>query len=373
MNRQNPKGASKGKDTVIMPVGKLPPEFQATSSISRYGDMPIQERRKTIFNRSFYEKTWETLQTTLSSLGIAEDNMPAFECTFLHWFRYMEGVPMNVPLELLLEPLYEVERDAYFADLPQDESEETMASHEEIIVDTLTNVKNFISRYGVITRDFFDKDKNRFPFNLPSKGAPKGEIAKHFPPLGGKGKEKLGSTNQPKEPTPVPKQPQLGLPGKPKGEAIATSLKLQSPPPKVEGAAPLAIAKQPEQPKPKAEASKVADQPKPKAEASIVADQPKVKADPVVKADPPKAEGKSQSILSLASIKGRLGFGPPSKPERPPAPIQSEAEALEDDEDADIQAAIHESMMAPSSPRPESELRAPHQNLRLTSTNRSQS
>ena len=165
MNLQNvkgkgfTKGASTGKDkgTVIMPVGKLPPEFQAISSTEKDGDMPIEERRKKIFNRSFYDRTWGILQGMLSSLGTAADNIPVFECTHLHWFRYMESVPMSVPLEALLQTLNEVERDSYFADLPQDESEETMASHKEIIVDTLTNVKNFISSYGIITGDFFDQ------------------------------------------------------------------------------------------------------------------------------------------------------------------------------------------------------------------------
>ena len=56
----------------------------------------------------------------------------------------------------------------------------------------------------------------------------------------------------------------------------------------------------------------------------------------------------------MASLKGRLGFGAPSKPERPPPPTQAEAEALEHDEDADFQAAVHESLKAPSSPQPES-------------------
>ena len=49
-----------------------------------------------------------------------------------------------------------------------------------------------------------------------------------------------------------------------------------------------------------------------------------------------------------------MGFGPPSKPERPPPPIQTEVAGLEDDEDADMQAALHESFKAPSSPQPES-------------------
>ena len=284
---------------------------------------------------------------------------------------------MSVPLEALLQPLYEVERELYIADLPQGESEETMASHKEIIVDTLTNVKNFISSYGVITRDFFDQDKNRFTLNTPIKGGSKGGMLQQFPPLGGKGKGKSSSTNRPKESAMVPKQGELEPSSKPKGAAIATSLKMQSPPVKSGGAAPTVIVKhfatskskeegvaptdqpQPkaeavivtEQPKPKSEETTVADQPKAKAE-SVTTDSPKAKADPIV--DPPKAESQTKSLLSLASLKGRLGFGAPTKPERPPAPTQIEAEALEDDEDADMQAALHESLKAPSSPQPES-------------------
>ena len=231
----------------------------------------------------------------------------------------------------------------------------------------------------MITRDFFDQDKSRFPFNLPMEGGSKGAALDPFPPLGRKGKGKPGSVNRPKEPTPASKQEGPDLSGKAKGAAIAIPLKFQGPPPKSEATDPTVVAKQPvvlkikaeastvaDQPKPKAEASPVVDQPKPKTEAPVVVDQPKpevevlvgdqpkAKADPVVKADPPKAEGQPKSLLSLASIKGRLGFGPPSKPERPPPSIQTEAEALEDDEDAEIQAAIHESMKAPSSPQPES-------------------
>ena len=130
---------------------------------------------------------------------------------------------------------------------------------------------------------------------------------------------------------------------------------------------PKATADSPvDKPKPKTEASTVADQPKSKAEASMIVDQPKAKvgsittdppkakADPIVKADPPKAEGQQKSLLSLASLKEKMGFGPPSKPERPPAPTQAEIAALEDDEDEDMQAALHESMKQPSSPQPES-------------------
>ena len=193
------KGTSKGKekDAVVMPMGELPSDFHAVSSIARDGDQSIEDRKKKIFNQTYYERTWGVLRSMLSSLGTASDNLPAFECTYIHWFRYMEAVPMNVPLEDILQPLYEVERDAYIADLPQDESEETMACHKEIIVDTLTNVKNFTSSYGIITRDFFDQDKSRFPFNLPKKGGSKGGKSDPFPPQGGKGKGKTGSANQP--------------------------------------------------------------------------------------------------------------------------------------------------------------------------------
>ena len=87
--------------------------------------MSIEDRKKKIANQAFYEKTWSILKGMLSSLGTSTDNLPAFECTYIHWFRYMEAVPMSVPLEAMLQPLYEVERDAYIADLPQDVSEET--------------------------------------------------------------------------------------------------------------------------------------------------------------------------------------------------------------------------------------------------------
>ena len=211
---------------------------------------------------------------------------------------------------------------------------------------------------------------------MPIKGGSRSDMLQQFPPLGGKGKGKSSSTNKPKEPA-VPKQEGVDPSSKPKGAAIATQLKLQSPPVKAGGAVSLVIAKSPATPKPKADGAAPAEQPQSKAEAVTVIDQPKskgeevtvpdqpktkaksgtidlpkAKADPV--GDPPKAEGQPKSLLSLASLKGRLGFGPPTKPERPPAPTQIEADALEDDEDTDMQAALHESLKAPSSPQPES-------------------
>ena len=173
----------------------------------------------------------------------------------------------------------------------------------------------------------------------------------------------------------MPKQGESDPVSKPKGVSIAIPLKLQSPPAKVGGAAPTVIVKHPATPKAKAdvvtttdqsppqvEPVNVPEQPKPKAEATTVADQPtakvenvitessKAKADPIVKADPPKVESQQKSLLSLASLKGRFGFGAPSKP----PPTQVEADTIEDDEDADIQAALQESLKLPSSPQHES-------------------
>ena len=69
------------------------------------------------------------------------------------------------------------------------------------------------------------------------------------------------------------------------------------------------------------------------------------------KADQPKPEGQPQSLLSLAGIKGVLGFGP-SKPERPPPVSQGDdMTQIEKDEEADLNAAIQASLKAPSSPQ----------------------
>ena len=159
------------------------------SSIATFGDVPIEERKKKIFHKTMYDNAWRTLQGMLTSLGTSEDNLPAFECTFLHWFRYMESNPMHVSMEALLQPLYEVERDAYFADLPQDTTEDVTALHKAIIVDSLTNVKNFMSSFGIVVKDFFDQDKSRFSLQ-PTKGG-KGGKGDPFPPLGGKASANL--------------------------------------------------------------------------------------------------------------------------------------------------------------------------------------
>ena len=59
-------------------------------------------------------------------------------------------------------------------------------------------------------------------------------------------------------------------------------------------------------------------------------------------------------MLSLAGIKGALGLGP-SKPERPPPVSQGDnMTQIEQDEEADLNAAIHASFQAPTSPQVQS-------------------
>ena len=377
-----PSGRGTGKVWQFTVTGKLPPDFNPVSSIKAYGNTPIEERKKKIFHKTMYEKAWHTLQGMLAALGTSEDNVPAFECTFLHWFNCMETNPMNISMEAILEKLFEVDRDAYFADLDQDAPEDVTTLHKAIIVDSLTNVKNFMSSFGVSVRDFFDQDKSRFSLQ-PSRGG-KGGKGDQYPPLTGKASGK--STNRPKEPTPLSKKGGIIQLDKPLVQP-SVPLVLHKPPTKAElstpvvehpatpkpgvetGVAAESVPKtEPavvEQSKPKEEAVVSADPPKAKAEMEVVAqDIPKAKAEAVVqqpqaktevktaeKAGQPKSEDKSQSLLSLAGIKGALGFGT-SKPERPPPVSQGhDMTQLEQDEEADLNAAIQASMQAPTSPQ----------------------
>ena len=62
----------------------------------------------------------------------------------------------------------------------------------------------------------------------------------------------------------------------------------------------------------------------------------------------------SQSHLTLASQTRKLELAPPSKPQKPLPQPQPEAAIQKNDEDKAFQAAVYESLKAPSSPRPES-------------------
>ena len=401
-----PSGRSTGKGWGTTVTGKLPPDFNPVSSIAAYGDTPIEERKKKIFHTTFYNNAWRGCQSMLASLGTSDDNIPAFECTFLHWFTYMETNPMNISMEALLGSLFEVERDAYFADLSPDAPEDVTVLHKAIIVDSLTNVKNYMSSFGVSVRDFFNQDKSRFSLH-PGKGG-KGGKDDQYPALKGKASGK--STNKPKEPTPLSKkggviqldkplvQPSVPLvlhkppakagvmvsvvkhPATPKpgiesvvpkesapkaesptveqskaqGEVSADPPKAkpdpigQQPPPKIKSEA---VTRQ-DLPKAQVEAAVQQEVPKAKAEATSQQLQPKEDSKPVEAVDQPKSGG--QSLLSLAGIKGVLGLGP-SKPERPPPVSQGDdLTQIEQDEEADLNAAIHASLQAPTSPQVQS-------------------
>ena len=397
-----PTGRGTGKGWGTIPTGKLPPEFKPISSIDAYGEASIEERKRSVFHTTLYDNAWRGCQAMLASLGTSEDNTPAFESTFLHWFCCMETNPGNIAMELFLTTLLEVERDAYFADLPPDTPEDVMTLHKAIIVDSLTNVKNYISSFGVCIRDFFDQDKSRFSLH-PGKGG-KGGKGDQYPAL--KGKSSGKSTNKPKEPTLPSKggviqldkplaQPSVPLVlHKPPAKAGATALIVKHP--ATTGPATESIV--PKESAPKAEPptsvqsmtqevkAVVADPPKAKpdstsqlttpgvkdeavaqqpveaaqgvptvkAEGAPQVQQPNVEAKAVEKTVQPKSGGQSQSLLSVAGIKGVFGFGP-SKPERPP-PVSKgdDFTQIEQDEEADLNAAIQASLQNPTSPQQQS-------------------
>ena len=94
----------------------------------------------------------------------------------------------------------------------------------------------------------------------------------------------------------------------------------------------------------------VQEVPKAKPEATLQQQQPKVEGKVMEKVGQPKAGGQSQSLLSIAGIKGALGFGP-SKPERPPPVSQGDGMTqIEQDEEADFNAAVQASLQTPTSP-----------------------
>ena len=105
-------------------------------------------------------------------------------------------------------------------------------------------------------------------------------------------------------------------------------------------------------PKPKEEGAPV-EQHKAKAETTLQQHTSKAEAKAVEKTDQPKPEGQSTPLLSFAGIKGAFGFGP-SKPEKPPPVSHDVSTQLEEDEEADVQAAIQESLKAPTSPQVQS-------------------
>ena len=85
-----------------------------------------------------------TVDEDIGGYGVTQHNLMAFEYTYVHWYQQLEHVPMSLETEQLLAPLYKVELQSFLADfhLPWTLIQGVI---EEILVDALTNIRNFIS------------------------------------------------------------------------------------------------------------------------------------------------------------------------------------------------------------------------------------
>ena len=116
---------------------------------------PLNERIEKLMHRTFHEWSWGILRNSLVNQGVTIHNLRVFEFTYLHWFQH---VPMNVPIEDVLNPLYDVEFQSLISDFPEDATPETKEVYTGILMESLTHIKNFISSFGVLTADFFNQD-----------------------------------------------------------------------------------------------------------------------------------------------------------------------------------------------------------------------
>ena len=143
---------------------------------------------------------------SLINQGVTIQNLMGLEFTYLHWHQQLEHVPMNVPLEDVLNPLYEVELRPPTSDFPDDITPAQRESFTEILTASLKSIKSFMSSFGILTADFFAQDKTMGrsvgdKSGKQGKGKPKGGIPEEQVTKGGKSLGKKGSTNKPKEPT----------------------------------------------------------------------------------------------------------------------------------------------------------------------------
>ena len=265
---------------------------------------------------------------------MTQRNLMAFEFTYLHWFQQLEHVPMSLETEQILAPLYKAELQSFLKDFSSTMDPQAKSHYEENLVDSLTNIRNFISSFGRTVQDFFKQDRS----TVERTGALKGQGLEGPLGKGGKSQGKSGSKNQPKEPappskpegqTPIVKTAGLGPVAKPVQPAVLAKAEPQGPPTKAGESASLAV-------------------PKETAAAKSVAISAGVPADP-------QAVEKTKPPLTLAS-KTRTepeAISTPSKPERPPVQVAPTAQES-DDENEDLQAALLASRQAPSSPQPPS-------------------
>ena len=137
-------------------------------------------------------------------------NLMSLAYTYAYWYRQFENLPMNLAMEAVLQPLYKVELQSWIEDLAEEESEELKASHTEIIVDALTNVKSFISSWDLQLETSSKRTRGRLILwrkgRVNPKDQPKGGKSEQLPAVGGKAQGKSGSKNTQKEPARVVKQ-----------------------------------------------------------------------------------------------------------------------------------------------------------------------
>ena len=54
---------------------------------------------------------------------------------------------MSLETDEVLDPLYEVELQSFMSDFPAEMEPDARSHYEEVLVDSLTNIRNFISSY----------------------------------------------------------------------------------------------------------------------------------------------------------------------------------------------------------------------------------
>ena len=79
-------------------------------------DTSIEEKRGQVINRPFLERAWSLVRKSLTEQHMSENNIEVLEHTYVHWFKHPEQVPMNIRLEDVLGPLYDVELGSIMTD-----------------------------------------------------------------------------------------------------------------------------------------------------------------------------------------------------------------------------------------------------------------
>ena len=271
-------------------------------------------------NQPFLERSWELLKKFLISQSLSATNIAALEHTYAHWFAQLEHVPMNVPLEDALGPLYEAELAAIMTDF-HDYPPNERRNHKEKISSFLQMTKKFISNFGVTTYHFFEQDKTggvSYGMMSGKKGKSKGVATEKA--FGGKLSRRRNQTSA--STTQEPATQEKTTPVSKTTESVSQ-----------EKTAPASKATEPVQ-------EKTAEQ-------------------TVPSADTQKVEATTTPTTKSAGVAESAKTSVPSKPQKPP--VQEELDDKhdsdddddddDDEENQDLQAALQASLKAPSNPQ----------------------